>query len=85
MQCLPSRRYYWYKTLITQGTGLTLTKINLLTLFKEISAVYSENCTKQKNTLCEQNAELVTVKVSGVCSYRYVWKGYLRFHVSVKK
>jgi hypothetical protein len=30
----------------------TITKINWLTLFKEIIAVYSENHTKHINTLC---------------------------------
>jgi hypothetical protein len=32
----------------------TITKINWLTLFKEIIAVYSENRTKPMNTLCGQ-------------------------------
>jgi hypothetical protein len=31
---------------------LTITKINLLMLFKEITAVYSENYTKPVNTKC---------------------------------
>jgi uracil DNA glycosylase len=34
----------------------TITKINWLTLFKEIIAVYSENHTKHINALCGQNA-----------------------------
>jgi hypothetical protein len=43
----------------------TITKINWLTLFKEIIAVYSENNTKHINTLCGQNAELLIVKAGG--------------------
>jgi hypothetical protein len=38
----------------------TIKKINLLTLFKEIIAVYSENHAKQI-----QNAALLTVKADG--------------------
>jgi hypothetical protein len=34
-------------------------------LFKELIAVYSENHTKLINTLCGQNAELLTVKAGG--------------------
>jgi hypothetical protein len=41
----------------------TSTKINWLTLCREIIAVYSENHTKPINTLCDQNAEFPT-KVS---------------------
>jgi hypothetical protein len=40
-----------------------MTKINLLILFREIIAVYFENHTKQINTLCGQNEELLIVKV----------------------
>jgi hypothetical protein len=35
----------------------TITKINWLTLFKEVIAVYSENHTKPINVLCGQNAD----------------------------
>jgi hypothetical protein len=42
-----------------------ITKINWLTLFKEIIAVYSENHTKHINTLCGQNTELLNVEVGG--------------------
>jgi hypothetical protein len=34
----------------------TVTKINRLTVFKEIIAVYCDNRTKHINTLCGQNA-----------------------------
>jgi hypothetical protein len=37
----------------------TVTKINRLTLFKEIIAVYTENCTYHRDT---KNAELLVVK-----------------------
>jgi len=43
----------------------TITKINWLTLFKEIIAVYTENHKKPINTLCRQNEELLIVKVCG--------------------
>jgi hypothetical protein len=42
----------------------TITKINWLTLFKEIIAVYTENHTKHITTLRGQN-ELLIVKVGG--------------------
>jgi hypothetical protein len=57
MQFLPQRKQ-----------RASITKINWLTLFKEIIAVYSENHTKHK-TLCGQNTELPTVKTGG--TYRY--------------
>jgi hypothetical protein len=44
-------------------------------LFKEIIAVYSENHTKHLNTLCEQNAELFSVKVGGKYRYHCALKG----------
>jgi uncharacterized protein YktB (UPF0637 family) len=47
----------------------TITKINWLTLFKEIIAVYTENYTEPINTLCGQNAELLIVKAGGLYSY----------------
>jgi hypothetical protein len=46
----------------------TITKINWLTLFKEIIAAYFENHTKPMNTFCEQNAELLIVKAIGTYS-----------------
>jgi hypothetical protein len=48
----------------------TITKINWLTLFKEIIAVYSE-----KHTKTIQNAALMTVKADGSYSYRSALKG----------
>jgi hypothetical protein len=49
----------------------TITKINCLTLFKEIIAVYTEDHAKPKI----QNAALLTVKADGSCSYRSALKG----------
>jgi hypothetical protein len=49
----------------------TITKINWLTLFKEIIAVYCENRTKHINTLCRQNAELLTKEAGGSHSYHW--------------
>jgi hypothetical protein len=40
-----------------------------LVLFREIIVVYSENHTKSVNTLCEQNAESLIIKVGGTYSY----------------
>jgi hypothetical protein len=45
-----------------------MTTIIWLMLFKEIVAVYSENHAKHIKTVCVQNAELLTVKVS--CTYK---------------
>jgi hypothetical protein len=47
----------------------TITKINWLTLFKEIIAVYSENYKKLTNVICEKNAELLIVNAGGTYSY----------------
>jgi hypothetical protein len=49
----------------------TVTKINWLTLFKEIIAVYSENHAKP----IIQNAALLTVKADGSYSYFSALKG----------
>jgi hypothetical protein len=52
----------------------TVTKINWLTLVKEIIAVCSENHTKPISTLCGQNAELLIVKAGGTYSYHWALK-----------
>jgi hypothetical protein len=44
--------------------NFTVTKINRLTLFKEIIAVYSENRTEHANT----NARLLVIKADGTRS-----------------
>jgi hypothetical protein len=49
----------------------TITKINWLTLFKEIIAVYSENHMKTINP----NEELMIVKESDTYSYHWAAKG----------
>jgi hypothetical protein len=54
----------------------TITKINWLTLFKEITAVYTENHTKPINTLlCKQNTEVLIVNIRGTYSYHWAVKG----------
>jgi hypothetical protein len=53
----------------------TITKINWLTLFKEIIAVYTENHKKPIITLCGQNAELLIIKAGGRYSYHWALKG----------
>jgi hypothetical protein len=54
---------------------VSVTKINWLTLFKEVFAVYSENNTKPTNKLCGQNAELLIFKTGGTYSCHWVLKG----------
>jgi hypothetical protein len=54
---------------------VTVTKINRLTLFKDIIAVYSENRTKRINTKWGKNAELLNVKAVGTYSYHCVVNG----------
>jgi len=48
----------------------TITKINWLTLFKEIIAVYSANRTKHVN----KNVALLIIKAGGTCIYRSALK-----------
>jgi hypothetical protein len=50
----------------------TITKINWLTLFKEIIAVHNEDYTKHINT---QNVALLIVKADGTYSYQSALKG----------
>jgi hypothetical protein len=59
----------------------TITKINWLTLFKEIIAVCCENHTKPINI----NAALLTVKADGSYSYRSALKGLdIKIKVAVR-
>jgi hypothetical protein len=46
----------------------TITKINWLTLFKELIAVYTENNMKLINAFCGQEAELIC-KAGGTYTY----------------
>jgi hypothetical protein len=59
----------------------TITKINWLTLFKEMVDVYSENHTKHLNTLIGQNAGLENVKAGGTSSYLCAFK---KFSISLE-
>jgi hypothetical protein len=52
----------------------TVTKINRLTLFKEIIAVYSEYHMKHINTFCGQNAEFLIIKAGGTYSFHQDFK-----------
>jgi hypothetical protein len=52
----------------------TITKINWLTLFKEIIAVYTENHRKPLQTLWEQGTKLLIIKAGGTHSYHWVVK-----------
>jgi len=47
----------------------TITKINWLMLFKEISTVYYENYMKAIHKNCEQSTELLFVKAGGTYEY----------------
>jgi hypothetical protein len=53
----------------------TVTKINWLTVIKEIIAAYCEENMKHTNTLCGQNVGLRYVKLGGKYSYNLVLKG----------
>jgi hypothetical protein len=53
----------------------SITKLNRLMLFREIIAIYSELSYKTKNTLCEQNAEIVIVKAGGTYHSHWALKG----------
>ena len=44
-------------------------------LYREIIAVCSQIHTKHINTLCEQNAELLSVKTGGTYTDRWALKG----------
>jgi hypothetical protein len=46
-----------------------ITKINWLTLFKDMIDVYNENHTKPINTLCGQNAKSLVIKSGGTHGY----------------
>jgi hypothetical protein len=43
-------------------------------LFRELTAVYSENHTKPINKLCGQSAKLLIVKVGGTYTYHWALK-----------
>ena len=45
-------------------------------LYREIIAVSSQIHTKHINTLCGQNAELLSVKPGGIYSNHWAAKGY---------
>jgi hypothetical protein len=51
---------------------VTITSINLLTLFKEIIAVYTQNHTQAINTY---KMQLLTIKVAGIYSYHSALSG----------
>jgi hypothetical protein len=62
----------------------TVTKINWLTLFKEIIVVYSEKRTKSTDIFSRQKAELLNGKAGGTHSYHKVFKGLLCGEGAVK-
>jgi hypothetical protein len=51
----------------------TIKKINWLTMFKEIIAVYTENRMKHINTPFGQNSDLLFVKAGGTYSYHFAF------------
>jgi hypothetical protein len=48
--------------------------MNWLTLFTEIIAIYRQNHLKTTNTLCGQNAQLLTMKTDNTYSYHLVYR-----------
>jgi hypothetical protein len=64
-----------FSSYLIKTQHFTITKISLLTLFKEIITVYSENHTKPIDTLCEQNAELLIAETGGTFCYDRPLKG----------
>jgi hypothetical protein len=63
----------------------TITKINSLTLFKEMIAVYSESRKEQINRYCGHYAVLLNVKVGGTYTYHWISRCGLKPAVSVNK
>jgi hypothetical protein len=49
--------------------------VNAVVLFREITAVYSENHMNPTKTLCGQNTELLIVKAVGTYGYHQALKG----------
>jgi hypothetical protein len=60
----------------TQSASVTTAKF--LILFKEIFSAYSENQTKQINTLCGQNTEFLNVTAGGKYSYCWALESLMR-------
>jgi hypothetical protein len=54
---------------------VSVTKPNRLFLFRETVAVYCENHTEHKDTLCGQNAGFQCVKAGGTYSDHWALKG----------
>jgi hypothetical protein len=52
----------------------TITKINWLTLFKDVIALFSDNHAKFINTLYGQNVELLNIKTGGAYNYHSAFK-----------
>jgi hypothetical protein len=50
-------------------------------LFRGTVAVYCETHTEHTDTLCEQNAEFLYIKASGICSNHYALKGWTPYRL----
>jgi hypothetical protein len=50
---------------------IPITKINWVFLFRETISVYSECHIKSTNTICDQNTELLNIKVGYMVHIRY--------------
>jgi hypothetical protein len=61
-----SKQYLKIQFLPQRKQRVSITQINWLVLFGEITATYSE-----KHTFCGQNGELLNVKAGGTHSYHY--------------
>jgi hypothetical protein len=49
--------------------NISIKKTNRLMLFREITAIYSENNTEHIHSFCRQNAEFLNAKIGGIYSY----------------
>lgn len=58
----------WVCHFVRQRRHVSITRISLLTLFRNIIAIYSENYKIIINTLCRQNAVYLNVTIRGPCS-----------------
>ena len=60
----PQRHRYWWDVLLSHSVNtISCTKISQFMRFREIIAVCSQIHTKHINALCEQNVELLNVKL----------------------
>jgi hypothetical protein len=59
------RQYLEFGSYLTGNTLVSATKPNWLMLLRETADVYCENHMEHTDTLCRQNAEILTLTVGG--------------------